>query len=398
MSGLLFLVIGLLLFIAFLVQYSYFSDKKQKLEDYVTSLQLTNDTLHDSLKKVAWRFYKDSIELIVEGLTTNNRERSLKKIESIQKFLVKNSIQVVQSNTTKIFEERFQELLEEEAREAEQERIKEEMREEAKAERERTSETARLAKEHRDLQRRLAEEQLKKHSERQAEIIAELRRLLAENEGNTARIKSMAELTRFGRIYVISNIGSFGDNFFKVGMTRRLFYEERIKELGDASVPFPFDVHMVIETEDAPALEKAIHNDLHEHRVNLVNPRKEFFSVSLEHIEKIVNRHKTSHACNVLIHIPQPSAQQFRESLKLRGQPLTFATSKHDATNAGSSTFSDELFYTYENSEMQGPYTLQQVNELIEKGSTTDETLICKEGGTDWEPITAFKNTQITPT
>jgi hypothetical protein len=397
MSELSVLAIGLLLlFIAFLVQYSYFKSKNEKLEGYVATLKLTNDTLHDSLKKVAWKFYKDSIEIIVEGLTTKNRDRSLKNIESIQKFLEKNSLQVVQSNTKKMFEERYQELLAEEAKEADQDRIKEVMRDEAKAERERATETARLAKEHRDLQRRLADEQQEKHSERQAEIIAELRRLLTENEGKTARIKSMAELTKFGRIYVISNIGSFGDNFFKVGMTRRIFYEERIEELGDASVPFPFDVHMVVETEDAPALEKAIHNDLHQHRVNLVNPRKEFFSVTLEHIEEIVNRHKTSLACNVLIHIPQPSAQQFRETLKLRGQPLTFSTLATQST--GASNDSDVLFYTYENSEIQGPYTIQQIHELIEKGSTTEETLICKEGGTDWVPITAFKSTQTTPT
>lgn len=93
-----------------------------------------------------------------------------------------------------------------------------------------------------------------------------------------------------GTVYVISNIGSFGDDVFKVGMTRRLDPQERINELGDASVPFPFDVHSFIFSEDAPALEHALHQELNNRRVNKVNLRKEFFRISLDELEELVAR------------------------------------------------------------------------------------------------------------
>jgi hypothetical protein len=89
-----------------------------------------------------------------------------------------------------------------------------------------------------------------------------------------------------GHIYDISNIGSFGDDTYKIGMTRRLEPEERIRELGDSSVPFAFDIHAMMKTEDAPALERSIHQQFADRAVNLVNPRKEFFRVSLREIQK----------------------------------------------------------------------------------------------------------------
>lgn len=88
---------------------------------------------------------------------------------------------------------------------------------------------------------------------------------------------------------MISNLGSFGDNVFKIGMTRRLEPQERINELGDASVPFPFDVHSFIFSNSAPELETNIHRILNDRRVNKVNLRKEFFRVSLDELEKIVH-------------------------------------------------------------------------------------------------------------
>lgn len=78
---------------------------------------------------------------------------------------------------------------------------------------------------------------------------------------DSERRKSMTEMTKAGHVYVISNIGSFGKDIFKVGMTRRLIPQDRIKELGDASVPFPFDIHLMVATEDAPALENKLHQD-----------------------------------------------------------------------------------------------------------------------------------------
>lgn len=104
------------------------------------------------------------------------------------------------------------------------------------------------------------------------------------------KARSMAQLTRSGHVYVISNVGSFGDAMFKVGMTRRLEPLDRVRELGDASVPFEFDVHAMIYSTDAPALECEFHEFLESHRVNLVNRRKEFFAVTIDQIEEFVTR------------------------------------------------------------------------------------------------------------
>lgn len=101
----------------------------------------------------------------------------------------------------------------------------------------------------------------------------------------------MAQQTRSGHVYIISNIGSFGENVFKIGMTRRLEPSDRVRELGDASVPFPFDIHAMIYSEDAPALENELHKFFALNQMNKVNPRKEFFKVPISDIKnEIENR------------------------------------------------------------------------------------------------------------
>ncbi len=118
---------------------------------------------------------------------------------------------------------------------------------------------------------------------------------------------------RAGYVYVISNIGSFGEGVYKIGMTRRLDPMERVYELGDASVPFRFDVHAMIFSDDAPKLEAALHNAFASKRVNAVNSRREYFRVSLDEIKDVVrkNHDKTVEFFDV------PEAQQYRESCKM---------------------------------------------------------------------------------
>lgn len=120
-------------------------------------------------------------------------------------------------------------------------------------------------------------------AELEAEL-AELNQRLAEAEARGLRALSMAQQTRAGNVYVISNVGSFGAEVLKIGMTRRLVPEDRIKELGDASVPFGFDVHAMIKSDDAPALERLLHQTFEDARINKVNPRKEFFRLPLERL------------------------------------------------------------------------------------------------------------------
>ena len=113
-----------------------------------------------------------------------------------------------------------------------------------------------------------------------------------------------------GNVYIISNLGSFGDNVFKIGMTRRLNPQERVNELGDASVPFKFDVHSFIFSEDAVGLESALHEKLNDKRVNKVNLRKEFFYSSIDELEQIVSEVDPTAEFNKTM-----LAEDFRQSL-----------------------------------------------------------------------------------
>ena len=117
-----------------------------------------------------------------------------------------------------------------------------------------------------------------------------------------------------GYVYIISNIGSFGENVYKIGMTRRLDPMDRVDELGDASVPFNFDVHAMIFSDNAPALEAALHRAFENRKVNMINTRREFFNVTLEEIEAEVKKNydKTVEFTRF------PSAEQYRESQKIK--------------------------------------------------------------------------------
>lgn len=120
--------------------------------------------------------------------------------------------------------------------------------------------------------------------------IAELEAALVEAHATSERARAMAEMTKSGYVYVISNIGSFGEDVVKIGLTRRLEPDDRVKELGDASVPFAFDTHAMIYSDEAPALESALHKEFVDCRVNASNMRKEFFRVDLEEVEEAVKR------------------------------------------------------------------------------------------------------------
>lgn len=185
------------------------------------------------------------------------------------------------------------------AQKEEQRRIREQMRDEeiaqreleraqAEAEREETRYEQALAKAREEVQSAAGAKQ-----ERLNQKIEELQQRLAEAQTNKERAIARAQMTRSGHVYVISNVGSFGEHVYKIGMTRRLEPMDRIRELGDASVPFQFDVHAIIESDDAPALENELHRAFNLHRVNRVNERKEFFRVPIEQIAQIVRERRS---------------------------------------------------------------------------------------------------------
>jgi hypothetical protein len=127
-----------------------------------------------------------------------------------------------------------------------------------------------------------------------------------------AKAIARAQLTRSGHIYVLSNIGSFGEGVYKIGMTRRLDPLERVRELGDASVPFGYDVHAIIYSEDAPALENKLHAHFRSKRVNMANARREFFKATLEEIRQAVEAH-----FGIVTFVTVPEAEEYRKTVSM---------------------------------------------------------------------------------
>ena len=201
----------------------------------------------------------------------------------------------------------------------EQRALREQMREEAAALRE-----AERAQREAETEERRAERELQKAQEAASKAtleererwlarVQELEQALATAHAAKDRAIAMAQLTKSGHVYIISNVGSFGTEVFKVGMTRRLDPEDRISELGDASVPFPFDIHGMIPSNDAPALEAELHRALEPHRVNLVNERKEFFNVPFGFIKAEVEKQGLSVKLTEIA-----EAAEYRQSASIR--------------------------------------------------------------------------------
>lgn len=202
----------------------------------------------------------------------------------------------------------------------EQKEIRARMREEAKLQKEIEEARKKIYKEQNHYKNALKkiEEQINSASEEEKTALltkkSEIENELAEIDKSIKDIDYRETNARAGYVYIISNIGSFGENIYKIGMTRRLEPMERVDELGDASVPFNFDVHAMIFSDDAPALETALHKAFENKKVNMINTRREFFNVTLEEIEAEVKRNfdKTVEFTKLA------QAEQYRETLKIK--------------------------------------------------------------------------------
>lgn len=206
----------------------------------------------------------------------------------------------------------------------EQRRIKEQLREEEKARREYERAIKEAEKEEKTIQQAIdkATKELMLAGEEQRlaleQKLADLQIKFEEAEAKNQRAISMAQQTRSGHVYVISNIGSFGEDVYKIGMTRRLEPLDRVRELGDASVPFAFDVHAMIYSDDAPSLENHLHKVFNEKQVNKVNSRKEFFNVGIKDIKSTVAN------MNIDAHWTMfADAKEYRESLAIENERIS---------------------------------------------------------------------------
>lgn len=200
----------------------------------------------------------------------------------------------------------------------EQRRTKEQIREEEKAKREYEKAMKDAQKEEETLKRLIekAQKEVSQANDEQKakfdEKLKELEAKLKEAEEKNQRALSMAQQTKSGNVYIISNIGSFGEDVYKIGMTRRLEPLDRVKELGDASVPFEFDVHTMIYSEDAPSFERALHKKFLRLQMNKVNPRKEFFKITLTDIKNEIDKMNIDAKWTMTA-----EARQYKESLKI---------------------------------------------------------------------------------
>ncbi|MGH3313331.1 MAG: DUF4041 domain-containing protein [Streptomyces sp.] len=171
--------------------------------------------------------------------------------------------------------------------------LRERQREEERLQRELERERSRLDKERQHYQAAL--ERLRASSSNNSAGAAELRDKLAEIEASLAAVDAREANIRAGYVYVISNVGAFGERMVKIGLTRRLEPMDRVNELGDASVPFRFDVHALIFSEDAVGLERTLHQEFEDRRVNRVNLRREFFYVRPTEVRKALERFAGQH-------------------------------------------------------------------------------------------------------
>lgn len=208
----------------------------------------------------------------------------------------------------------YQEKLQEQREE--QRRIREELKEAEKAEREIAKAVADAEGEEDKFQAALeraraqASETSGKQLEKLEQLVQKLERELSAAIDRKVKATARAQLVKSGHVYVLSNIGSFGADVYKIGMTRRFEPLERVKELGDASVPFGFDVHAMIYSEDAPRLEGMLHKEFAERRVNLINLRREYFKVTLDEIRLAVAKHH-----GIVTFVLEPEAEEHRKTL-----------------------------------------------------------------------------------
>lgn len=277
------------------------------------------------MKKLFLRAFNSDCEDAISKVKYSNYDMSLRKIrqsaDSIEKLGKMMSLYI----TSEYINSKIDEL----HLAFEYQQKKQEEKEAQKTARAELREAARLQKEIEEQKRKIEKEQT--HYQTAYE---KLLKQLEQMPDNTDLLSKKAELEkqlqdidkaiqdidyreanqRAGYVYIISNIGAFGPDIYKIGMTRRLDPQDRVDELGDASVPFNFDVHAMIFSDDAPALETALHKAFENRKLNMVNTRREFFNVTLDEIKEVVKKNfdKTVEFIDV------PDAEQYRISQKMK--------------------------------------------------------------------------------
>ena len=271
--------------------------------------------------ELAKRYLNENVTWVADKLNPNNFGSCKKRLLEVTQRCRDIGFDVPKDEEDTLVQDlkrRFEEAVRAEFQREEQARIKAQIREEERFARDVEKQIKQAQREQAAVEAAL-EKALKEAKDEHSAEIEHLRARLKEAQENSERAISQAQLTKSGHVYIISNIGSFGEGVYKIGMSRRLEPMDRVKELGGPSVPFPFDVHMMISCDNAPALENALHRELHKHRLNRVNFRKEFFRVDFDSIRGIVEENHAE-----VDYVADPDALQYRESLELTDEDYEF--------------------------------------------------------------------------
>ena len=281
----------------------------------------------NDMSKLLTRAFNSECDELISKVKYNNYDTFIKRIEKsfnainkLGKVLGVSITEVYKNNRIRELTLAYEYAQKKQQEKEEQREIKAKMREETKLQKEIEEARKKLEKEQTHYLNALAKinHQLSGASESEKEELISKKLELEEKIEDTEKAIKDVDYSeankRAGYVYIISNIGAFGENVYKIGMTRRLDPMERVYELGDASVPFNFDVHAMIFSDDAPKLENALHKAFEDRKLNMVNQRREFFNVTLDEIKKVVkeNYDKT------VEFIDLPEAEQYRVSEKMR--------------------------------------------------------------------------------
>ena len=312
------------------------AEQKRMLLDKTAATCSTQWTLNGSIAqgrvmtnqniKQILRCFNEECDILIDKVKFNNITAFIAKIQKSYDTLNAINSKNAVSISEKYLDLKIQELRlayeyaqKKQAEKEEQRRIKEQMREEARLQKEIEEARKDLEKEQKHYINALIKvnKQIASCDIIEKEILLDKKRTiekhLTELDVRIKNIDYREANKRAGYVYVISNIRSFGENVYKIGMTRRLDPMERVHELGDASVPFKFDVHAMIFSDDAPTLETALHHAFENKKVNMINGRREFFNVTIDEIEEVVKANYDKSVDFVKI----PQAEQYRESKKL---------------------------------------------------------------------------------
>lgn len=254
------------------------------------------------MQKLLLRAFNSECDEIINKVRYNSFDSCAKRISSSYEAVSKLGTMMDLYIEKEYYDSKIDELtvaLEYQLKKQEEKDLKKElrdqMREEAKLQREIENERRKIEKEERhykiflsDIKKRIKEAKTKQERDNLLSKQKETENKIQEIAKSYAEIDYREANQKAGYVYVISNIGSFGENVYKIGMTRRLVPEERVDELGDSSVPFDFDIHAMIFSQDAPKLEHALHKAFENKKVNMVNKRREFFNVTLDEIKSVV--------------------------------------------------------------------------------------------------------------